>query len=91
MLIFRGFIASGISRTSSIDEQAVLHVGAPDLDMVGQREAALERAGRDPAIDVVVALLVASSFLRPVTSSTFCWAVMSISSGLKPATASSMR
>src|SRR5437868_5162757 len=38
-------------------EQTVLDVRATDLDMVGQREAPLERAGRNPAIDVVVALL----------------------------------
>ena len=40
-------------------EQPVLQVRAPDLDMVGKREAALERAVGDPAIDEVAALLVA--------------------------------
>src|SRR6185369_12852656 len=40
-------------------EQAVFQVRALDLDMVGKREAPLERARRDPAIDVIVALLLA--------------------------------
>src|SRR4051794_40568694 len=40
-------------------QQPVLEVRAFDLDMVGEREAALERAGCDSAIDVIVALLLA--------------------------------
>src|SRR5215218_5115801 len=39
-------------------EQAVLEVRAPDLDMVGKREAPLERTRRDPTVDVIAALLV---------------------------------
>ena len=39
-------------------EQAVLQVGAAHLNMVGQREAPLERARGDAAIDVIGAALV---------------------------------
>ena len=39
-------------------EQAVLQVRAAHLDMVGKREAPLERAGGDPAIDVVGAAVL---------------------------------
>ena len=59
MSIFRGFIASGISRTSSIESSPSFMSAPRDLDMVGKREAALERAVGDPAIDEVAALLVA--------------------------------
>ena len=34
-------------------QQAVLQVGALDLDMVGKPEAPLERAGGDAAIDII--------------------------------------
>src|SRR6185312_9439903 len=39
-------------------QHPVLHVRALDLDMVGKREAALERAVGDPAIDEVAVLLL---------------------------------
>ena len=39
-------------------EQAVLQVGALDLDMVGQLEAPLERAGRDAAVQELASLVL---------------------------------
>ena len=39
------------------------------LDMVRKCKATLERAIGDPAIDEITVLLIASSFLRPVTIS----------------------
>ena len=40
------------------DQQAVLEAGAPDLDMVGERELALEVARRDAAMQESLAFLV---------------------------------
>lgn len=40
-------------------EQAVLQVRAAHLDMVGKRETPLERAGRNPAVNVIVAAVLA--------------------------------
>ena len=44
-------------------QQPVLEVRAAHLDMVGKREAPLERAVRNAAVDVVVALLLGFLFL----------------------------
>ena len=55
----RGFIASGISRSQVDDEQAVLEAGALDLDVVGERELALEIAGRDAAMQEALLFLLA--------------------------------
>ena len=50
MAIRRGFMASGISRTSSILQQPVVERGVLDLDIVGQVELPLEVPGRDTAV-----------------------------------------
>ena len=50
MAICRGFMASGISRTSSILQQPVVERGVLDLDVVGQVELPLEVPGRDTAV-----------------------------------------
>ena len=50
MAIRRGFMASGISRTSSILQQPVVERGVLDLDVVGQVELPLEVPGRDTAV-----------------------------------------
>ena len=55
----RGFIASGISALQIDDEQAVLEACALDLDVIGERELPLEVAGRDAAMEEVLAFLLA--------------------------------
>ena len=50
MAIRRGFMASGISRTSSILSRPLSKDCVLDLDVVGQVELPLEVAGRDAAI-----------------------------------------
>ncbi len=52
----RGFSASGTTRSELHDEQAVLQLGALDLDVVGEHEAALERPAGDAAVEQVTLL-----------------------------------
>jgi hypothetical protein len=70
-------------------EQAVLEAGALDLDVVGELEAALERAGGDAAVQelrvLVLGLLLAANVEVCSLTSIFS------SSWLKPATAMVMR
>jgi hypothetical protein len=83
--IRRGFMASGISRTSSSLEQAVVKRGALDLHIIRKVELALEVARRDAAVTGIPLGLVG---LLPSIVTTFCSAVIAMSCGAKPATAS---
>jgi hypothetical protein len=89
MAIFRGFMASGISRYEVDVEQAVLEARRRHLDVLGELELALEVARRDAAVQEVA--VVAVLLLRPLITSVFCSLVISRSSSVKPATAMVMR
>ena len=65
-------------------EQAVVKRRSLDLDVVRQIKLALERPRRNPLVQEFARLFLA---FRPSTVRTLCSAVITISSGVKPATA----
>ena len=72
--------------THKFDVKQAIFEGSPfDLNMVGQIELPLERAERDYMVQDSRCCF---SALRPSTVNTFCSAVIAISSGENPASAS---
>jgi hypothetical protein len=67
-------------------QQPIVERGVLDLDVVGQVELSRELTGRDAAVQE---LAIGFSGLLPSIVTTFCSAVIEISSGEKPATARS--
>ena len=70
-------------------EQAVLELGAVDLDMVGQLEAQLERAAGNAAVQELASLVL--GVFAPRMLRAFSLTSIFSSSWLKPATAIVMR